>query len=94
MLIRNIPGPRWAPKYYAFFRPHRLRTTLLLSTLAHARSICATQNSQLVLRELRFGELDRNRCRCRLLCRSAHRAMASWEKCWGELGKRITSDII
>src|SRR5262249_21407503 len=30
--------------------------------------------------ELRFGELDRNRCRCRLLCRGAHRAMASWEE--------------
>jgi hypothetical protein len=29
--------------------------------------------------ELWFGELDRNRCRCRLLCRGAHRVMASWE---------------
>jgi hypothetical protein len=29
--------------------------------------------------ELWFGELDRNRCRYRLWCRGAHRAMASWE---------------
>src|SRR2546429_7983857 len=31
-------------------------------------------------RELWFGELDGNRCRCRLLCRGAHHAMASWEE--------------
>ena len=30
--------------------------------------------------ELRFGELDRNRRRCRLLSRGAHHAMASCEK--------------
>ena len=30
--------------------------------------------------ELGCGELDRNRCRCRLWCRGAHRAMASGEK--------------
>ena len=30
--------------------------------------------------ELRFGELDRDRCRCRLWCRGAHHAMASWEE--------------
>src|SRR5215510_7471209 len=42
--------------------------------------------------ELWFGELDRNRCRYRLVCRGAHCAMASWEKWEGELGKRITLD--
>src|SRR4029434_10045547 len=30
--------------------------------------------------ELRFGELDRNRRRCRLWCRGAHGAMASWDE--------------
>src|SRR5215475_8514871 len=30
--------------------------------------------------ELRFGELDRNRRRCRRWCCGAHRAMASWEE--------------
>src|SRR4029434_2924886 len=44
--------------------------------------------------ELRFGELDRNRRRCRLWCRGAHRAIASWEKWWGALAKGITSDCI
>src|SRR5262249_49222526 len=29
--------------------------------------------------ELGFGELDRNRCRCRLWCRGAHHTMASWK---------------
>ena len=43
-------------------------------------------------RELWFGELDRNRCRCWLLCRYAHHAMASWEEGEGDLEKRITSD--
>src|SRR2546428_11759167 len=42
--------------------------------------------------ELRCGELDRNRRRCRLWCRGAHHAIASWEEWGGELGKRITSD--
>jgi hypothetical protein len=31
--------------------------------------------------ELRFGELDGNRRRCRLWCRGAHDAMAS-DKAW------------
>ena len=30
--------------------------------------------------ELAFGELDRNRCRCRRWCGGAHHAMASWEE--------------
>ena len=30
--------------------------------------------------ELRCGELDRNRRRCRLWCSSAHHAMTSWEE--------------
>src|SRR5438105_15298166 len=30
--------------------------------------------------KLRFGELDRNRRRCRLLCWGAHHAMTSWEE--------------
>src|SRR5216683_6812698 len=30
--------------------------------------------------ELWFGELDRNRRRCRLWCSSAHQAMASWKE--------------
>src|SRR4051794_22477656 len=30
--------------------------------------------------ELRFGELHWNRCRYRLWCRGAHRAMASWQE--------------
>ena len=31
-------------------------------------------------RELRCGELDRHRRRCRLWCHGAHHAMASWEE--------------
>src|SRR6266702_4263004 len=38
--------------------------------------------------ELRFGELDRNRRRCRLGCRGAHHAMASCEEWWGALEKQ------
>src|SRR5260370_22623367 len=30
--------------------------------------------------ELRFGELNGNRCRCRLWCRGAHQVMASCEE--------------
>jgi len=46
MAIRRIPGRRCATKGAAFFRMHRLRMTLLPSTLAHTRSICTTENSQ------------------------------------------------
>src|SRR4029450_5469342 len=40
--------------------------------------------------ELRCGELDRNRRRCRLWCRSAHQAMASWQEGGGTLENQIT----
>ena len=42
--------------------------------------------------KLGSSELDRNRCRCRRWCRSAHHVMALWEKLGGGLDTRITSE--
>src|SRR5882724_11278192 len=42
--------------------------------------------------ELRFGELNGNRCRCRLWCRAAHQVVASCEEGRSAQEKRITLD--